>query len=43
MQLEKYLILNKYFLTLFKINDFNEFREKLKDTEEGYDSQGIRR
>jgi len=37
MELEKYLILNKYFLNLIGFTDFNELREKLKDTEEGYD------
>jgi len=40
MKFEKHLVLNKYFLGLFGFNDFNELREKLKDTEEGYDSQG---
>jgi superfamily II DNA or RNA helicase len=40
MKLEKHLILNKYFLNLFGFNDFNNLREKLKDTEEGYDSTG---
>ncbi len=38
MELEKNLILNKYFLSLFGFKEFNELREKLKDTEEGYDS-----
>jgi len=40
MQLEKYLVLNKYFLNIFGFNDFSELREKLKDTEESYDSEG---
>ncbi|GIW65483.1 MAG: hypothetical protein KatS3mg095_0002 [Candidatus Parcubacteria bacterium] len=40
MEFEKYLVLNKYFLNLFGFEDFNEAREKLKDTEEGYDSTG---
>lgn len=40
MKLEKHLALNKYFLNLFGFNDFNELREKLKDTEEGYDATG---
>ena len=40
MQLEKHLVLNKYFLNLFGFNDFNELREKLKDTQEGYDTMG---
>ncbi len=37
MKLERNLILNKYFLNLFGFDDFNGLREKLKDTEEGYD------
>ena len=40
MKLEEHLILNKYFLNLFGFNDFNELREKLKDTQEGYDTTG---
>ncbi len=40
MELERHLVLNKYFLNLFGFSDFNELREKLKDTEEGYDSRG---
>jgi len=40
MKLEKHLILNKYFLNLFGFNEFEEIREKLKDTQEGYDSLG---
>jgi hypothetical protein len=40
MELEKHLILNKYFLNLFGFSDFNELREKLKDSQEGYDTQG---
>jgi superfamily II DNA or RNA helicase len=40
MKLEKHLVLNKYFLNLFGFNAFNELREKLKDTQEGYDSTG---
>ena len=38
--LEKHLVLNKFFLNLFGFNEFNELREKLKDTQEGYDSTG---
>ena len=34
MKLEEHLILNKYFLNLFGFNEFNELREKLKDTQE---------
>lgn len=40
LELEKHLVLNKYFLNLFGFEDFNELREKLKDTQEGYDSTG---
>ena len=40
VKLEKHLVLNKYFLNLFGFNDFNELREKLKGTEEGYDTTG---
>jgi len=40
MEIEKYLILNKYFLNFFGFNEFSGLREKLKDTEEGYDSNG---
>jgi len=40
VKLEKYLVLNKYFLNLFGFEEFNDLREKLKDTEEGYDTAG---
>jgi superfamily II DNA or RNA helicase len=40
MELERHLVLNKYFLKIFDLKDFNELREKLKDTDEGYDSSG---
>jgi hypothetical protein len=40
MELEKYLVLNKYFLDLFGFKDVNEFRGKLKDHEVGFDSKG---
>ncbi len=39
-ELEKYLILNKYFLSLFGFENFNQLREKLKDTDEGYSASG---
>ena len=39
-KLEKHLVLNKFFLNLFGFDDFNELREKLKDTQEGYDTTG---
>ena len=38
MKLENHLVLNKYFLKLFGFTEFDELREKLKDTQEGYDS-----
>jgi len=40
MNLEKHLVLNKYFLNLFGFDDFNELREKLEDTQEGDDTTG---
>ncbi|MEO2068855.1 MAG: DEAD/DEAH box helicase family protein [Desulfurobacteriaceae bacterium] len=40
MKIEKYLVLNKYFLNLFGFNEFNHLREKLKDVKEDYNSQG---
>lgn len=40
LNLEKHLILNKYFLNLFGFNSFNDLRDKLKDIEEGYDTTG---
>jgi len=40
VKLEKHLVLNKFFLNLFGFDDFNELREKLKDTKEGYDTTG---
>lgn len=40
LELEKHLVLNKYFFNLFGFSDFDELREKLRDTEEGYDSTG---
>ncbi len=39
MKLEKHLVLNRYFLNLFGCDEFNELREKLKDTQEGYDHE----
>ncbi len=40
MKIEKYLILNKYFLSLFGIKYFRDLQLKLKDTKEGIDSDG---
>jgi len=41
MSIEKYLILNKYLLALFGVNDFKDLQEKLKDAPSGTDSDGI--
>ncbi len=40
MQLEKHLVLNKYFLNLFGFDELDELREKLKGTQEGSDTTG---
>ena len=40
MELEKQLVLNRYFLNLFGFRSFDEVREKLKDTKDGYDNFG---
>ncbi len=40
IELEKHLILNRYFLQLFGVESFNSLREKLKDTREGFDTTG---
>jgi hypothetical protein len=40
MNIEKYLILNKYILSLFGVDEFKELQERLKETSEGYDSDG---
>ncbi|ACN99366.1 type III restriction protein res subunit [Sulfurihydrogenibium azorense Az-Fu1] len=40
MKPEKHLVLSRFFLNLFGFDDFNKLREKLKDTQEGYDSTG---
>lgn len=40
MELEKHLVLNKYFLNLFGFDEFDELREKLKGIREGEGSQG---
>ena len=38
LQLEKHLVLNRYFLSLFGFDDFNKLANKLKDISEGYDN-----
>ncbi|MEM3860805.1 MAG: DEAD/DEAH box helicase family protein, partial [Candidatus Micrarchaeaceae archaeon] len=40
MNIEKYLILNKYFLSLFGVSEARELFSKLKDVKEGFDSDG---
>jgi len=40
MELEKYLVLNKYFLNFFGFEEFDGLRGRLNRTEEGYDSDG---
>jgi hypothetical protein len=40
MKLENYLVLNKYFLSLFGFDGYDDLREKLKDQKEGFDNEG---
>jgi len=40
LKIEKYLILNKYLLSLFGVSDFRDLQEKLKDTRVDVDSDG---
>jgi len=40
MNIEKYLVLNKYLLSLFGVGDFRDLQEKLKDAPVGVDSDG---
>ncbi len=40
MKIEKYLILNKYLLSLFGVSEFRDLQEKLKDAPTGVDSDG---
>ncbi len=39
-EIEKYFVLNKYLFSLFGIEDFKGFQEKLSGTSEGIDSEG---
>ncbi|HQE25191.1 MAG TPA: DEAD/DEAH box helicase family protein, partial [Candidatus Atribacteria bacterium] len=41
MSIEKYLVLNKYLLSLFGVSDFRDLQEKLKDAPLGADSEGV--
>jgi len=38
--IEKYLVLNKYLLSLFGASEFRDLQQKLKDVREGTDSDG---
>lgn len=40
MKIEKYLILNRYLLSLFGVNEFKELQEKLKDVRSDYNTEG---
>lgn len=40
MRLEKYLILNKYLLSLFGVNSISDLRGELKNIKEGFDNNG---
>ena len=40
MNIEKYLVLNKYLLSLFGVSDFKDLQEKIKDAPVGIDSDG---
>ena len=40
MNIEKYLVLNKYLLSLFGVSDFKDLQEKLKDAPVTVDSDG---
>ncbi len=40
MNIEKYLVLNKYLLSLFGVAEFKELQERLKETSEGDDPDG---
>lgn len=40
MRIEKYLVLNKYFLSLLGFEDFKDLQLRMKDVKEGYDSEG---
>jgi len=40
MKIEKYLVLNKYILSLFGVDDFRTLQERLKDVKEGPDAEG---
>jgi len=40
MNIEKYFVLFKYLLNLFGVNDFKDLQERLRNTQEGVDSDG---
>jgi len=40
MKIEKYLVLNKYILSLFGVDEFRVLQERLKEAREGFDAEG---
>jgi hypothetical protein len=40
MKIEKYLVLNKYIVSLFGVDEFRILQERLKDVREGFDAEG---
>ena len=40
MKLEKYLVLNKYLLGLFRFSKFGDFKRELENKQEGFDNDG---
>jgi len=40
MKIEKYLVLNKYILSVFGVDDFRILQERLKGAREGIDAEG---
>ena len=40
MKIEKYLVLNKYVLSLFGADEFKLLQERFKDVREGFDAEG---
>jgi hypothetical protein len=40
MKIEKYLVLNKYILSLFGADEFKVLQERFKDVREGFDAEG---
>ena len=40
MKLEKYLVLNKYLLSLFGANSISDLRKELRNKPEGFENNG---